>query len=255
MLIWEGPSRINGEPIIAIATFGSQNRKTGDMVQVWILPRDIKPTKAVKSGADEAVCGDCKHRGTSCYVNVGQAPLTVWRKYHRGGYPEFDPEAFRGKAVRFGAYGDPAAVPVKVWETLAELADTHTGYTHQWKRFPELKPYCMASVDDEEEYQQAKTAGWRTFRVMPTGGQTLEKEFLCPSDRGVKCANCTMCDGATANDKRRDIAIHVHGSKGRVNAFNRLKIPVVVTNVASRTPQKYADSMPTPIAQSSNVLM
>ena len=38
-VLHEGPSPFDGQPIVSIATLHSSNRKTGDMVQTWILPR------------------------------------------------------------------------------------------------------------------------------------------------------------------------------------------------------------------------
>jgi len=75
-----------------IATLESENRKTGDMVQVWILCANQSPVSAVKLGLDSIVCGDCKHRGTgfsdrTCCVNVGQGPNSVYRAYISGSYP------------------------------------------------------------------------------------------------------------------------------------------------------------------------
>jgi hypothetical protein len=59
-----------------------ENRKTGNMIQVWILCANESPVAAVKSGSDGIVCGDCKHRGNgfsdrTCYVNVGQGALLL----------------------------------------------------------------------------------------------------------------------------------------------------------------------------------
>ncbi len=73
MLLFEGNSLINDEPIVAIATGlqrPSTNRKTGPMIQTWILHRDELPTQAIKSGSDEAICGTCPARGRWCYVQV-----------------------------------------------------------------------------------------------------------------------------------------------------------------------------------------
>lgn len=132
--IYRGPSMIDGSPIVAIATGfvnGSNNVKTGDMIQVWILREDVSPTDAIKSGEDKAICGNCPHRGRllddgtmgarSCYVEVGRAPLGVWRSYHgllkgqngTGIYPMAQDLAAlgEGRRIRLGAYGDPAAVP------------------------------------------------------------------------------------------------------------------------------------------------
>lgn len=82
-IVWDGPSRIDGSPIMAIVTglrTASANPKTGDMLQTWILRSDMHPMDAIKSGADYGICGSCGHRGTydefgnpidprTCYVN------------------------------------------------------------------------------------------------------------------------------------------------------------------------------------------
>src|SRR5580693_8814233 len=81
--------------IVIIATAfarKSSNPKTGDMIQVWILARDVNPLQALKTGEDIVVCLDCKHRGNggknrTCYVRVANAPLGVWKAYQRGMYP------------------------------------------------------------------------------------------------------------------------------------------------------------------------
>ena len=53
LVLWEGPSAINGEPIVVIATGlkrKSANAKIGaNTVQVWSLPRDVAPNVAVKT--------------------------------------------------------------------------------------------------------------------------------------------------------------------------------------------------------------
>ena len=82
-IFYRGKSPIDGAPLIGIATLTSDNRKTGDMVQTWILREDISPTMARSTGADRSFCGDCPVRGP-CYVNWGQAPLNIWKTYHRG---------------------------------------------------------------------------------------------------------------------------------------------------------------------------
>ena len=115
-VIYEGASQINGEPIVAIVTLNSNNVKTGNMASMWILHKDVKPTEASKSGDDEAVCGMCPHRhnlGGACYVTLFQAPLQVFKSYHKGNYPKVESmEVFEGMNVRFGAYGAPQAGPV-----------------------------------------------------------------------------------------------------------------------------------------------
>lgn len=233
MIIYEGPSAIDGKPIIAIATglgTSSGNRKTGQMVQTWILPRDVEPHTAVKTGEDATVCGDCPHRPANegtCYVTVFQAPLSVHRAYHRGSYPAFEVEAFRGRQVRFGAWGDPAAVPTEVWANIAAVASGHTGYTHQWKTAdPALAPYCMASADNADDRAMAHGMGWRTFRTRLESEPRLKGEAVCPAsaEAGHKltCSDCMACSGSTG--KRGDIVIIAHGTASKVNAYAKARL-------------------------------
>jgi len=83
-VLYHGASTLDGAPIVAIATLKTANRKTGDMVQTWIMREDIKPVESIHTGADSSVCGDCPLRGyietrngkttnrmRGCYVNVG----------------------------------------------------------------------------------------------------------------------------------------------------------------------------------------
>ena len=91
MIIYDGPSQLNGKPIVAILTNinnPSVNTKTGDMAQLTIMPKGIKPSDAVKTGEDDAVCGDCNRRPSTakanglkpCYVNP-RAPNSIHRAY------------------------------------------------------------------------------------------------------------------------------------------------------------------------------
>jgi hypothetical protein len=83
---------VDGAPIVAIATDGTRNRKTGSMIQIWILRADVNPVEAVLTGADRSVCGACPLRsrdglrGRGCYVQVQDAPAAVWRAYRAGKY-------------------------------------------------------------------------------------------------------------------------------------------------------------------------
>jgi hypothetical protein len=221
------------ENIVIIATGiagkKSANRKTGQMIQIWILRSDMSPVDAVKTGADSAICGTCPHRGDrstgrkrSCYVNVGQAPDAVYRAFRRGSYPTLAladyPQVFKGRAVRLGAYGDPAMIPPVLIEAICSLASKHTGYTHQWTRAEWLKPFVMASCDSPADFVQASHHGWRTFRVAASLAP-LPSEILCPSSNEAgnrtTCAKCGLCNGAGS---AKNIFIPVHGS-GKKNAL------------------------------------
>jgi hypothetical protein len=234
-VLWSGASLIDGAPIVAIAVGlanASSNRKTGAMLQTYILRSDTDPNNAVRMGADASICGDCPHRGhlarredgslrnagRTCYVNVGQGPLGVWRAFKRGRYPAAGmlDDVGAGRIVRLGTYGDPAAVPSEVWHALTARSAGRTGYTHQWRKpFARgLRSLCMASADNEAGAQLAHAMGWRTFRVaMPGDLARLPVESVCPASaeagKKLTCAQCLACGGATG--RRGSIVIQAHG--------------------------------------------
>ena len=196
----------------------SDNRKTGDMVQIWILCKAVNPVEAIRTGLDRLICGSCVHRGDgtggsrSCYVNVGQAPLGIWRAWRAGNYaPLRSLELFTGRKVRFGAYGDPTHIPLSLALAIAGVASGHTGYTHQWRK-PSLqgwKQILMASVDTVAELVIARSMGWSTFRVTSDSNHEAT-ESLCASDRdGTPCVDCLACAGVRGG--LRSIHIPVHG--------------------------------------------
>jgi hypothetical protein len=238
-ILHEGPSLLDGAPIVAIATMESANPKTGNMVQTWILRADVSPTDAVRSGADASVCGNCAQRpalGGACYVRVTHAPTQVWRKYKRGGYaPLAYPvdcddrarnklsEIGAGRRIRLGAYGDPAAVPAHIWETLVRDATGHTGYTHQWMsdaigegQRRRITALCMASADSETEADMARSIGLRTFRMRSSHEPLRPQEFVCPASEEAgkrrTCSECGACNGS-AKPSAASVVIIVHGIK------------------------------------------
>jgi len=224
-VIYRGPSLLDGAPIVALAITGSSNRKTGDMVQTYIMRADVKPTEALKSGDDASICGDCKHRpylGGACYVVVAQGPLVVWKQFQKRAYPDESPDAVAGivtgRMVRLGTYGDPAAVPAAIWRSLLRNAAGHTGYTHQWQRADDLRDLCMASVDTPEERQDAAAKGWRTFRVRLAEEPVAAREFVCPASEEAgkrkTCVTCGACNGARREGQASPV-IMAHGSKAR----------------------------------------
>lgn len=247
VVLWEGPSRFTGAPVVAIVTgigtFGSLNPKTGPMAQVWILRRDIPPMDAKRENSDDAVCGDCILRGedgfnSGCYVTVWQAPHQVWKTYRADKYPRVDAAAVRsamaGHHVRLSAYGDPAAVPTSVWMNLLTSVLGWVGYTHQWKiADPELRWLCMASVESMSDAAAAHTLGWRTFRargpreLLTSWTDRREgmpgAEVVCPaSDEAghrVTCEDCQLCRGRSR--PARSISIVAHGKPGQRANFYR----------------------------------
>ena len=233
-VFYDGPSLIDGAPVIGIAVLSSVNGKTGNMVQTYILRADQAPLDAIRAGDDESICGDCRHRpalGGSCYVDVSKSVTSVYAAWVRGSYPLLAPAdaaaAVAGRVVRMGAYGDPAAIPAGIWRRLLRRADGRTGYTHQWRRAYALglQRMVMASVDTTPERDVARALGWRTFRVRTADQALGAREIVCPaSDEGGnrrQCITCRACDGAERGAVQASVAIVVHGA--RANRF----IPIV----------------------------
>ena len=221
---------VSGRAYVAIATLETANRKTGDMVQVWFLLRDTHPVQAVQDGTDgETVCSGCPFAsGRGCYVNVGQAPLSIWRAFHRGSYPFLAPgdygRVFASRRVRFGAYGNPTLLPLPLVDRIARVSDGWTGYFHDWRTNPQAQAYgryFMASTETADSFKAAVAAGFRTFHVSP---ERPAGSIECLSDaRGMTCSECRLCNGRfgsagqafrpMAERQRPSIWINPHGSR------------------------------------------
>jgi hypothetical protein len=231
-VIYDGPSLIDGQPIVAIAQVKSGNRKTGDMVQTWILRSDIDPITASRTGQDSSICGDCPHKGTpsnkdsgwakdrTCYVNLLFAPNGIYKAYNKGSYPAAKGhDAIRAigllRGVRLGSYGDPMAVPEYVWRSLVSGAEYVTAYTHGKNTMPDT---VMTSADSLTQAHDAWDKGERTFRVIAHVNDVIKgKEILCPASEEagarVQCASCKLCGGASV--KGKSVAIVAHGASKR----------------------------------------
>lgn len=230
-VLWTGPSRLNpSREVAAIVTLKSKNRKVGKIPQVWILDTGEAPNVAYKLGGDafRAMCGDCKHGGAavkSCYVSWGKAPLSVWRKYHRGGYDRAPLSVWRklrSVGVRMGAAGDPAALPLAITRILRPA----TAYTHQWNKAEHqgLARWAMASVDTPEEKEMSRKLGWRAFQVILPQDPRPKDSIICPTEyREIQCQDCRLCSGTSRAAK--SIQIPVHGPTA--TNYTRWRLPVV----------------------------
>jgi hypothetical protein len=226
-IIYEGPSELDGKPIVVIFVEESKNKKTGNIAQTYILRSDIPPIEAAKTGEDRSICGDCMHRpvnNNSCYVTLHHGPRAVYAAYRRGSYNQKRPsDAGAGYIVRLGAYGDPAAVPPRIWSQLLISSAGYTGYSHQAHQDDRLQGLCQASADTEEQAKELQAKGWKTFRVKTEDQPLLPKEIMCLNTTlGKSCRDCMICDGKTVN-----VAINVHGAVGKINKFKHFQLQQV----------------------------
>ena len=112
-----------------------------------------------------------------------------------------------------------------VWQALVSESVAHTGYTHQWRIRPDLRPLVMASADRGAEASEAHALGWRTFRVaMPRDIARLNNEAICPASaeggRKLTCDVCRACNGASG--RRGSIVIQAHGGAAVMSVVNRI---------------------------------
>ena len=229
-ILYEGPSLLDGAPIVAIATLRSTNRKTGDVPQTWILRRNVDPVTATHDGRDASICGTCplrgqvsdgRNAGRACYVRVHHGPQSIWAAYRRGAYSRPSPGqiawTFAAAFVRLGAYGDPAAVPRRVWDHVVRRARGWAGYTHAWRDF-DLADLCMASCETDADADDAIARGYRVFRIVSPGAARLADHTPCPAaaEQGhrMTCVECRRCDG-TAGPWRTHVQIEAHGHRRR----------------------------------------
>lgn len=254
VILFEGPSGYTRARVRVVVTGlarGSKNSKTGRMPQVWFLPIDRLGRLANEKGDQLAVCGACpmlprRHGGQGgCYVN--KTPLAgIVRASGKVDVPRLDMSAIGdvaalarwvgSRAVRIGAWGDPSSVPAFVIAGIAKAGKVggRTGYTHGWRDLPLLAGHAMrrtvmASVESPAGAREAHARGWRTFRVRPLGAPLMVGEIECPaSDRSghrTTCAQCGLCDGARAYDRRANISIEAHG--GAVIKGGRASLPIL----------------------------
>jgi len=195
----------------------SGNGKTGDMLQSYILARNIHPVELVKSKQDAIVCFDCPLKsGNGCHEAplLGKAPTSMWRKYRRGGYSRLiDLSLLRGKKIRFGVYGEPTLIPIEIVRAMASVSVDWLGYTHRWKeeKIQPYKDFFMASTSPSDSWL-ARAKGWRDFEISDS---PVSGKVLCPASelakkeresrgihKDVSCATCGLCSGNLTNSAR-----------------------------------------------------
>lgn len=232
--------------IVVIMIIESSNKKTGNMVQTYIIRKDLNPLEALKNGKDIAICGDCIHRGRfvknekngkvewkrTCYVNIGQGVLQVYKSYIKGNYPKYNPHKHdvrlldkngNKRMIRLGTYGDPAFIPIRIWNYYLTKFSGSTGYTHQWNKSwvdPNFNKIVMASCDSKPNVNDSNAIGYRSFIVVAHDDIIAKKNDMnavnCLSDSiGKKCEDCGLCDGSGKNPNRKNVYINAHGKAKR----------------------------------------
>jgi hypothetical protein len=213
-LIVESP--VHGEPVLLAFVPHSQNTKTGDMVQIYIMHPDQNPLETSKLKLDDRVCGNCPLRhslGGACYVTLFHGPNRVYNSWSDKG-KKIDPieealEIVLGRAVRIGAYGDIAHIPDYLAAEIMSLSNSYTAYTHAWRN-PVVarvwKGRAMASCDTAGQLRLAESQGWAGFVAVP---EELDGVKICDNEEnGTQCRDCLKCDGSQGS-----VQLTPHGAR------------------------------------------
>jgi len=204
VLIYTGPSRYTGEPILAWITTKSKNSKTGDMFTLWIV--------ADHGAKSKAACGDCAQRDEACYAegtpSMGaRSSLKAIRKGSPGTVDARNwtlaemREAFGAVILRNAGWGDSAALPQPLVVRLHAAAGEVRAYTHDASA---VQRRMMLSVESAAAWTAGKLAGVRMAAVVPSdcgqvGGMPVPNgAVVCPAistDGRVGCDRCTLCSG------------------------------------------------------------
>lgn len=206
--------------------FQTTNKKTGDLIQNYLIPESwLETDESIDNLDDRAVCFDCKHgqnEDKMCYVRDKfksrglKSKIRGLRNLGLDNIPELSPElesdllnAIEGRGIRFGSYGEPILLGEALIGKISKRAKFWTGYTHQWHKNNWAKDYFMASVESEIVSNAAQKMGFRTFFV----GDTQSKEYVtCPASKeaGNKttCDNCKLCMGTQSKAKSVTIKLH-----------------------------------------------
>ena len=203
----------------------SSNTKTGDMVQLAILPIDNKPTEALKN-RQLPNCSSCAMI-TSCYVNTVSLN-DVYKKTVNQAVSAV-PKQLRAP-IRLGSWGDPGLLPLSLLQQLTRAAGSHTGYTHLWQDIaPSYSQVLMASIDHltakkqglevDELKRLAWGAGYRTYTITQPGEQESRQERSCLYvSNNTQCRYCKLCNGAGS---KRSIAAPLHGPNNKQIAYKK----------------------------------
>jgi len=218
----------------------SQNSKIGIGYIIQTYHYSIEQVMDASLVNDKASCLDCplsynQNNGKSggCYTHKGMQLMglkSMLRGLNRklNTINEFKQSDFfnfvnKVKAtnkvdlVRFGAYGEPILLPLKVVEVLSGLSQKTTGYTHQWNKpqYQKYNKFFMSSTHTETERQQAKDLGYRSFFVATSEikGFKPQNAVNCPaskeSSKNLSCIACGLCNG-TSRGIKKDIYIMKH---------------------------------------------
>jgi hypothetical protein len=225
-------SPVNNDLVELIALF-TGNKKTGDMIQLSVLPVDGDIADNTQGRA--AICGTCPHVALgSCYA-YDQGLFSMMKAFRNGNYKAMELDQFltiaKTRKIRFGRFGDISLLPFDLINEIAMSCKGFTGYTNQWRskhydsRFNEL--FMLSTLGEKDSKQAAKKfPDARQFKVINTDVDYVNdidaNVITCPSENGFNCNECLLCDGGNAAVSGVNIEIKAHGLDYKSKRINRM---------------------------------
>lgn len=205
--------------LVFTALRGSNNTKTGDMIQTYILDKARLTSEPKTFGAKCEACPMIDR----CYVSrdkmsVRRALKALLEGKGKGSYQHATLDQvlphLAGRSIRFGTYGDPSAIPLDDVAKIVSAAKGHTGYTHFWREIdPAYSAYFMASCESLSDENEARLIGYRSFRVLlkeQAEHEVRSNTIEClNASVGLTCEDCGLCSG-TEGKGSSSIYIHEH---------------------------------------------
>lgn len=230
----------------------SSNTKTGSVPSAAI-GRSREESKRSCEGCSLLDSGDCYAQyGTPAMGHSSQTRSRDRRLADGRSVLRYDPYVaiadrwFGAQMVRFGSIGEPArSVRSDLYAGLYHAYQNEldpVGYSHMWRHefAADLKPFFMASVDSEEEAEEAEELGWRTALVHRAplshwedgryvGPRRVAGGLVCPAMvNKTTCNDCTLCTSDPVRPERRAVLAKIkrivfieHGPKSTARQSRR----------------------------------
>lgn len=156
------------------------------------------------------VCLDCPLQSGGCYTHK-YPQFMGFTSLLRSIHPDevktlsevFDDlvKLCRGQYVRFGTFGEPVLLGLELVSAMCAAAKSHTGYTHQWAKYPNFAAYLHASVETPGAALLAEASG---FKYYLAAKELVAGVAVCPaskeSGRRTVCSSCKLCRGASGKN-------------------------------------------------------
>jgi hypothetical protein len=216
----------------------SHNTKTGDVPTLWIGRTRSESLKSCK-GCPMLEAHDCYAQHSRVAISHGEMVKALDHGKDYSLKTALGKSRKTAKIARFGAIGDPGALPrkylIKAIAAVKKFDLRVVGYSRLWlfESHQYLRSWFMASCYSLEEVDKAISKGFRATVVLPYNYEKNafrtpdgHKGIVCPAiaRENITCNDCALCD---ASKKGPVIGFPNHGPH-KPKSYKRPKIGQVI---------------------------